>query len=132
MLIHGGEGKEVFQNPHNNRVSFGNNDSAVDVSRSIAEESTEAPAGLSRLSQSTSVLLNEHDNSRELGKKPETNRTAATRVASGHDGVTLGDSLCGTKLANQVKVNAYLLLPHTRDEYNLTNVSYFKTDIAWR
>lgn len=118
MLVHGGEGKEIFQNPHNNRVSFGNKDSAVDASRSVTEESTVAPtssalpSGLSRLSQSTSVLLNEHDNSRELGKKPETDRTAALKGVSGHDGVTLGDSLCGTKLANQVKVTLFTL-PHS-------------------
>lgn len=107
MLIHGGEGKETFQNPHN-RVSFDNNERGIDVNQSIAEGSNpSAAAGIA--SQSTSVLLDQHDNSRGLGRRPESGRNSATKVSRGHDGVTLGDSLCGTKLAGQVKVRLSLV-----------------------
>jgi len=105
MLVHGGEGKAAFQNPHN-RVSFDNNERGIDVNQSIAEESNpSAAAGIA--SQSTSVLLDQHDNSRELGRRPESGRGATPKATIGHDGVTLGDTLCGTKLANQVKVSVH-------------------------
>lgn len=109
MLVHGGEGKAAFQNPHN-RVSFDNNERGVDVNQSIAEESNpSAVAGVA--SQSTSVLLDQHDNSRELGRRPESGRNGTPKTIIGHDGVTLGDTLCGTKLANQVKVRHMCCVP---------------------
>ena len=104
MIVHGGEGKEAFQNPHN-RVSFPTQPGGINEALgSIAEESNpSAQVGIT--SQSTSVLLDQHDNSRELGRRPESSpSTTEKTVVTGHDGVTLGDTL-GTKLPHQVKVS---------------------------
>ena len=91
MIIHGGEGKLDAMRP-NTHVSFDATEQIAEMSRSMADDSTN-PTILPAHSQSTSVL----------------NAPAALederRVHAGHDGVTLGDSLCGTKLAGQIKVN---------------------------
>ncbi len=103
MIVHGGEGKEAFQNPHN-RVSFPTHPGVNEALGSIAEESNPS-AQIGITSQSTSVLLDQHDNSRELGRRPESSTSIAGKnVAMGHDGVTLGDTL-GTKLPHQIKVS---------------------------
>lgn len=108
MIVHGGEGKEAFQNPHN-RVSFPSQPGGMNEALgSIAEESNPTQIGIT--SQSTSVLLNEHDNSRELGRRPESSPYLAGKDVGNHDGVTLGDTL-GTKLSHQVKVQQLYHIP---------------------
>lgn len=95
MLIHGGEGK---QDSHQalHQVSFDHADQqqqqqqqiAAEMSRSV--DNSSHPTLQPMHSQSTSVL--------------NVPGMQETKPAFGHDGVTLGDTLCGTKLAGQIKV----------------------------
>lgn len=108
MLVHGGESKSTQENGH---VTFAETDSvAAATEQSLAEDSSRSVPHTQQ-SQSTSVLLDQYDNSRDIGRRPDTLQKLPPSISAGgpvgHDGVTLGDSLCGTKLANQVKVSAH-------------------------
>ena len=92
MLIHGGETKVDHQ--PTGHISF---DLVGEGSQSLAEDSSATIRVVPSLhSQSTSVL------NAPSAALQDTSRPAGYR----HDGVTLGDTLCGTKLPGQLKVNS--------------------------
>jgi hypothetical protein len=93
MLVHGGECKQERPRAHSQVVFDLGDGQSTELSRSVSmAEETAGQSLQGAHSQSTSVI-----NVPGLQEKH-----APTHV--GHDGVTLGDSLCGTKLAGQIKV----------------------------
>ncbi len=100
MLVHGGESKQERPHAHS-QVMFDLGDGqSTEMSRSVSMSAADETVGVQGAthSQSTSVI--------NIPALQE--RHAPAHM--GHDGVTLGDSLCGTKLAGQIKVYSCLCI----------------------